>query len=739
MAHATDFSAPDDAADLKQFVGADQTPGIVAVERAGESGIRCYHRTGSVVRATTELFQPWLVAHQSDVQHLSRYEQLRGDGRLNARVHFASWRDWQEARRGLREQGVSFIAPASAAEQYFVESGRGLFRGMEFSDLVRLQLDIETLGFDPQDPAAHVIMIALSINGEQARVLRADDMDEASLLDALGAAILSIDPDVIEGHNLFNFDLPFLSERARLHQRNLRWGRDGSPVRFAGEQRFKAGARTIPYQSAHVYGRHLIDTYQQVQRYDAAGALESYGLKAAVDALGRTREQRTFVPGEEIRTTWHSDRDRLTRYAIDDVLDVNTLSELALPTEFYQAQILPRTLQSIASGGPGEKVNDLLVRAYLSAGESVPLPEPPRDYPGGYTELRRVGAFSPVVKCDVESLYPAIMLTERIGPSSDTLGVFLPVLASLTVRRIAAKRNEEASHGLERARWRGIQSSLKVLINSFYGYLGYGRGYFNDYRAAEAVTLHGQRIVKQIVDQLEREGALPIEVDTDGVYFQPPPNVNDEAAERALIDSISATLGPGFRLAHDGRYRGMLSLKLKNYALLGYDGRVILKGSSLRSRREEAYLRRFVHDAVPRLLQPELVGSVRDLYFDTAERILSGTLSIDDISRTEMITDQTFTSDANRRLAEALGEERVGERVRLYQRSDGKLARATEYQADEDRNYLLRRLRDMAERFRPVFIDDAEFDHVFPTITTRTDIRALRSSAMTRQLDLFDH
>lgn len=725
--------------DLGLF-GRDSTSGIVAIERYGDRQVRIYRRVGGAISETFAALDPWIVVNRSDplvgALRLAG-EDLAGDAHFNLRIRFGSWSRWLEAYRAMRDAGAGFIAHPSAMEQYLVDSGQGLFRDMRFDHLIRLQIDIETLGFDPRDPAARVLLIAITTNGDDPLVLRADELDEGSMIDALARVISERDPDVIEGHNLFNFDLPYLIERARQANRLLLWGRDGSPVRIAREQRFKAGARTIPYQAAHVYGRHLIDTYQQVQRYDTAGNLESYALKAAVDALGRTRAQRTFVPGEEIASVWERDRERLVRYAVDDVLDVNTLSELALPTEFYQSQILPRGLQSVAAGGPGEKINDLLVRAYLAAGQSIPLPESPRSYPGGYTEVRRVGVFSPVVKCDVESLYPAIMLSKRIAPASDHLGVFLPALAILTERRIGAKRSEQATEGPERARWRGIQSSFKVLINSFYGYLGYSRGYFNDFDAAERVTLEGQRIVTRIVDELERQGAETIEVDTDGVFFQPPPHVTTYEAELALVDSISAKLDPGVRLAHDGRFRGMLSLKLKNYALLDYDGRVILKGSSLRSRREEPYLRRFVRDAVPRMLEPELHGDLRELYFAIAERILAGMLPLEDICRTEMVTDQTFSSESNRRLAEAIGNERIGERVQLYQRADGSLARAAEYRNDEDRGYLLRRLRDMAERFRPLYPDDVDFDYMFPLITTRTDLEALRQSQPAKQLHLF--
>ena len=114
------------------------------------------------------------------------------------------------------------------------------------------------------------------------------------------------------------------------------------------------------------------------------------------------------------------------------------------------------------------------------------------------------------MKCDVESLYPSIMLSEGITSSRDTLGAYLPMLAELTRRRLDAKaesrRAVHAGQEAERAMWEGMQGSFKVLINSFYGYLGYGGGLFNDYDAAERVTLAGQRIVKQVVANLQQHG-----------------------------------------------------------------------------------------------------------------------------------------------------------------------------------------------------------------------------------------
>jgi DNA polymerase elongation subunit (family B) len=555
--------------------------------------------------------------------------------------------------------------------------------------------------------------------------------------------LTALDPDVIEGHNIFNFDLPYLVTRAVRHGLPLPWGRDGSSPRLAQQpSRFKAGPLNMPFNPAYIPGRHVIDTYQQIQRYDTGGHLTSYGLKNAVEELGLTRPGREFVPGEQIRDTWRSDRDRLVRYAIDDVRDVDTLSRLATPTEFYQTQLLPRSYQAVATGGPGEKINDLMVRAYLSRGHSVPTARAARDYPGGHAELLATGAFSPVVKCDVESLYPSIMLRERISSAVDTLETYLPMLADLTRRRLDAKARSRSTVGAERAMWDGMQGSFKVLINSFYGYLGYGGGLFNDYEAAERVTLIGQELVKRVVNELQGTGATPIEVDTDGVYFVPPPSVADEEAELAYVAKIGEVLPGGIRLAHDGRYAAMLSLRLKTYALLGHDGSLIMKGSALRNRRMERCLLAFLRGAAESFLRGER-DEARESYFRLAERIRARNLEPSEFAQWGMLHQETIAKQPRLQTlmtrAQQLGvrEARFGERLEFYERQDGTLALIDEYDNDENSGYLLRRLRDVAERFRGLFASDAEFDAFFPPLSARTDLAAARAKEAAQQLGLF--
>ncbi|CCF85841.1 3'-5' exonuclease [Nitrolancea hollandica] len=720
--------------------GHEPTERIVAVERTGRDRIRVFRRLadGRITSGVDDL-HPWVIVTNSGAATLAGHgtpERLTGDLPLRHRFIFSSWGAYLDGVQILREKGLPYQTFPNPVDQYLTATGRTLFKGMTFDDLVRLQLDIETAGLDATQEGARVLVIALATNHGHRETLHLRELSEPEMLELTNERIQQLDPDVIEGHNLFNFDLPFLHERARRHGIALTWGRDGSPVRLGITQRVKVGARSVPFQPAAIFGRHIIDTYQQIQRYDTAGELQSYGLKASIDALGLTRQDRAFVPGAEITATWEQDPERILAYALDDVADVATLSSLTVPTEFYQSQVLPRSFQNVATGGPGEKINHLMARVYLGLGHSLPLPEEPRAYPGGFTQLCRVGVFGPVVKCDVESLYPAIMLSDRISPSSDCLGAYLILLDELIERRFEAKRQARLTIGADRARWLGLQSSYKVLVNSFYGYLGYSRALFSDYGAAAQVTMRGQQIIKQIMEELEHAGAESIEVDTDGVYFRPPDHVRDLEGEEAFVARIGQRLPSGINLAHDGSFRGMLSLKTKNYALITRDDRMILKGSSLRNRREEPVFRDFVRGAARRFIDAS-PDAVRDWYFDIAGRIIERKLPVEAISRWETVTEKTFKSEANRRLASVAAGERIGERLAVYQRADGSLARSDAYDGDEDIDYLLRRLRDMAERFRPLFNDEASFDHHFPRLSARSDLAAVRASRPVHQLPLF--
>ena len=219
--------------------GNDPLAGIVAVEPAAGEAVRLYRRVGGEIFTEDAPFRPWLLAEHADLwQSLRiqpRIEQLSGEHALRYVVEFPTWSALLDAVQHAESFGATFFRLRSPIEQYLVRSGRTLFKGMVFSDPRRLQIDIETIGLDPHDPHSQLIVVALRCN-DQDEVLTLEG-EEAALLAQLNGRILELDPDIIEGHNLFNFDLPFLVGRAERLGIALRWGRDGSPIRIGASAR----------------------------------------------------------------------------------------------------------------------------------------------------------------------------------------------------------------------------------------------------------------------------------------------------------------------------------------------------------------------------------------------------------------------------------------------------------------------------------------------------------------------
>ena len=692
--------------------GADPTEKIVAVE-TGEKEATLFVREGDVTVTRTVPFVPWLATDKE--RHFAGAETmaLEGEG-YSWIVRFPSgWRAYQEAKRTLRDEHVGVCQYGSAIKQFMVASGVTLFQGMAFDDLNRMQIDIETTTLDPQLSDASIFMISITDTRGLSEVLIGP---EPEMLHQLLHLVATRDPDVIEGHNFYSFDLPYLLARCAAYAISPTFGRHHSPAVLGAPRNCAIGTNARQFTPIYLYGRHILDTLFQVQRFDwSRGQVSSYGLKECAQTYGIAAPDRVYLDRRDIVETFRTDPERVKTYAAQDAQETAALAALVAPTEFYATQMVPDSYQNVAVTGNGEKINAILLREYLRQGRAVAKQKASQPYPGGYTEVRLTGVIKPIVKADVESLYPSLMQTLKIGPASDTLQIFLPLLSDLTQRRLEAKGQLKTTPkgGRDYAYWDGLQNSFKSLINSFYGYVG-GPFYFNDYEAAKQVTEAGQAIVKQIAAELEAQGSCVVEIDTDGVYFQPPATITSEAEELAYVERIGTILPPGIRLAHDGSYAAMLSLKMKNYVLVEHSGHKIFKGSSLRSRADERYGKHFLTEAVDLLLdeQPE---KLLHLYQTLIDKIEAGEMPIEELAKRERVTEKLLSSDMRKRAAEAIRGAGIkqGEFVSLYQKRDKSLGLLQDYAHDEDSDYYAQKLYKFAGRLREA-VGEEQFDTLFP-------------------------
>jgi DNA polymerase elongation subunit (family B) len=163
-------------------------------------------------------------------------------------------------------------------------------------------------------------------------------------------------------------------------------------------------------------------------------------------------------------------------------------------------------------------------------------------------------------------------------------------------------------------------------------------GRFNDFDAANQVTAKGRELIQAAVAWLKDKGARIIEVDTDGIYFVPPQSVKDGADEEHFIAELGDILPKGIELELDGRYPAMFSYKMKNYALLDDKGRLLIKGSGLRSRGLELFQREWLEEMLALLLNGER-EKIPALYERYAADIEQHRRDISWLAKTESLQD----------------------------------------------------------------------------------------------------
>ncbi len=527
-------------------------------------------------------------------------EPLAGDGLFRHLLHADTLAQFTAALKAAPD-GTQRDVLKPYESQWLLQRRARLYEGLPFTHLRRCQLDIETAaaetgGFsDARNPGDRILAIGLQC-GDRRELLTLDEESEAGekrLLLAFNERLRELDPDVVEGHNIHKFDLDYLRQRSKRHKVPCAWGRFGLNAEFRNS-RMKVAERWIDFPRCDLPGRAVIDTYLLVQLYDVtAREMTGYGLKEVAVYFGITPESgegRTYIDGAQIQHAFRDHRDQFLAYLADDLRETKGLADVLLPTYFEQARAFPILLQEAALRGTAGKVDLLFLEEYYHARAACPAPLGEiATFEGGFTRSFQEGVFKHVLHFDVASLYPSLLLAMNRNPKTDTLGVFIPMLRRLREYRLKYKQlAKSAPTAAERDEAQARQTAFKILINSFYGYLGFSAARFGDGELAAEVTRQGRELLQALIAEFERLGGTILEADTDGIYLSARAHF-DRPEE--LLAQVAKIMPPGIELEFDGRYDAMFCYKAKNYALAA-GGEITLRGSALRSRGIEPFLKR---------------------------------------------------------------------------------------------------------------------------------------------------
>ena len=211
--------------------GRDNEEHIVAVQQLNDTTVRIYKRNSNTISYEDKPFFPYFhLSHKQLIETFSKkfwLKKLEGnnfyqylcvfpslsllwDG-IHHTIEKINFKQEQQIRSYTETEHILFRPDINT--QYLMQSGKALFKEMQFSDVYRMQLDIETYSKNYRFSNAsriddRIILIALSDNRGWETVLGNTTISEKELLQQCVKIIQEKNPDVLEGHNIYNFDLP---------------------------------------------------------------------------------------------------------------------------------------------------------------------------------------------------------------------------------------------------------------------------------------------------------------------------------------------------------------------------------------------------------------------------------------------------------------------------------------------------------------------------------------------------
>ncbi len=553
-----------------------------------------------------------------------------------------------------------------------------------------MAFDIET--YNPhgvprpaQDPCI-MISHATGLGEKEGRVLtwrEADGkkfcrvaQDEKGMIEAFGEELAREDPDILAGYNSTQFDLPYLEARAKAAKASLRMGRDGSSFTIR-----RRGIRDI----AKIRGRIYVDVLPLLRFLSFIGAIKrpnNFTLEStASELLGKKKGD---VERLDIWQMWDdpSQMGKLAEYSRTDSYLTWELARLVLPLELEMAKITYLPLNDVVGATASQLVESLLMHEAVA--RHAVIPNKPADdvaksrlenpIEGAYVKTPSPGIYENMVVFDFRGLYPSIIISHNIDPFtldcacctkaeshvSPTGARFcqkkhglIPDVLSKVIRARGELKDKLKTLAPESEEYRAMfarQQSLKILANSYYGYLAFSRSRYYSRECAESVTAWGRHFIMQTAEKAEQAGFKVLYGDTDSTFLL----LGDKKKEDALawMKKVNSELPGTMELELEAFYpRGVFVSKKtagavgeagtgakKKYALMDDKGRIKIRGFEL-VRRDWSVIAR---DTQRKVLEAILKDGSKDkaiaIVREQVEKLRSGKMDFEKLAIQTQLT-----------------------------------------------------------------------------------------------------
>ncbi|KAI8959084.1 DNA polymerase family B-domain-containing protein [Daldinia sp. FL1419] len=371
-----------------------------------------------------------------------------------------------------------------------------------------------------------------------------DFSNESDMLIAWKRFLDKVDPDLITGYNIANFDFPYLLDRAEHLKVNGfdYWTRLPSVKTFSKKTNFSSkqmGNRDT--KTTNTNGRLQLDLLQLIQRDHH---LRSYTLNSVCSHfLGEQKEDVHYTMITELFNGTPESRRRLALYCLKDAYLpqrlMDKLSCLANYTEMARVTGVP--FNFLLSRGQQVKFMSQLFRKALEQKLVIPnlRSESSDDQYEGATVIEPTRGYYdvPIATLDFASLYPSIMQAHNlcyttlvnkkavekfnlkkdedyiVTPNGDMFvtvkqrkGLLAQILEELLSARKQAKRELAVeTDPFKKAVLNGRQLALKVSANSVYGLTGATTGKLPCLEIASSTTSFGRQMIEKTKAEVEKK------------------------------------------------------------------------------------------------------------------------------------------------------------------------------------------------------------------------------------------
>jgi DNA polymerase-2 len=378
------------------------------------------------------------------------------------------------------------------------------------------------------DKVKQVLFLGKELGMEHA----ASYLNEKELLEAFKKYILTVDPDVITGWNLIDFDFNLLRDKFKEHNIPFILGRTDKECSLRLTDSFFRDS------SADFPGRAVVDAIHLMKV--SFIKLEDYKLNtAAKSILGEGKLIESDDRSKEIQELYDTNPKKLAEYNLKDaelvwkILEKTKVLDLSIRRSMLTGMQIDRVNASIASFDSLylRKLKELKVVA-----PSAFVTESDERIKGGFVMQSKPGMYKGIIVLDFKSLYPSIIRTFNIDPYSfvphdkfiklpkkeqarlieapnsahflNQEGVLPQIIQTLWENRDHAKKEKDEL----------ANQAIKILMNSFFGVLANPTCRFYSLEMANAITHFGQFLIKLTASKIQEKGYEVIYGDTDSLF-----------------------------------------------------------------------------------------------------------------------------------------------------------------------------------------------------------------------------